>query len=69
MATEMPAAIRPYSIAVAPLSSLTNFANRHMTLSRALKRHLTSWDLIVSEDNAKSTASWRRRLHDQRRRR
>src|SRR6266436_1233911 len=33
MATEMPAAIRPYSMAVAPLSSLANFASSVMFTS------------------------------------
>jgi hypothetical protein len=32
MATEMPAAIRPYSIAVAPLSSWANFSKRDFNI-------------------------------------
>ena len=39
MATEMPAAIRPYSMAVAPFSSLRNALNYGLSLRAAYFRH------------------------------
>ena len=40
IASEMPAAIKPYSMAVAPVSSLKNFTSNRMESRQSLSKHL-----------------------------
>jgi hypothetical protein len=50
MASEMPAAIKPYSIAVAPFSSRKNFKSNRIEIPLTLSKHLLARSAGFSRD-------------------